>query len=136
MCGTEVVGPPGAALSVTGAPVLIRVGDPATGCAGDRLAGHVVLSANQAVTFGANIAYFDATIDNNGPGGTVVQANTVSGTLARAPATPLRPPTPACPTRPLPRRASAEGCERRPSQARPVSPWYGPADIRRYLWGV
>ena len=82
MCGTEVSGPPPAtALSVTGAQVPIRVGDPATDCAGNRFAGPVVLSSNLAVTFGANAVFHNATLDNNGPGNTVVKANTVFGTL-------------------------------------------------------
>lgn len=85
VCGTQVSGPsPGVALSVTNAPVPIRVGDPATGCAGNRFAGQVVLTANLAVTFGANTVSHNATIDNNGPGNTVVKANTLFGTLACA----------------------------------------------------
>ena len=82
MCGTEVSGPPPAtALSVTGAQVPIRVGDPATDCAGNRFASPVVLSSNLAVTFGANAVSHNATLDNNGPGNTVVKANTLFGTL-------------------------------------------------------
>jgi hypothetical protein len=92
LCGTQVSGPPpGAALSVTNAAVLIRVGDPATGCAGNRFAGHVVLTANLAVTFGANTVSHNATMGNNGPGQTVVKANTVFGTLGCAGNNP--PPT-------------------------------------------
>jgi hypothetical protein len=85
MCGAQVSGPaPATALSVTGATVPIRVGDPATGCAGNRFAGHVVLTGNLAVTFGANTVSHNATIDNNGPGSTVVKANTLFGTLGCA----------------------------------------------------
>lgn len=92
VCGTQVSGPsPGVALSVTNAPVPIRVGDPATGCAGNRFAGQVVLTANLAVTFGANTVSHSATIDNNGPGNTVVKANTVFGTVGCAGNNP--PPT-------------------------------------------
>ncbi|MFN2505694.1 MAG: beta strand repeat-containing protein [Acidimicrobiales bacterium] len=85
LCGTEVSGPsptPGVALSVTNATVPIRVGDPASGCAGNRFAGHVVLTGNLAVIFGANAVSHNATINTNGPGNTVIKANTVSGTLA------------------------------------------------------
>jgi hypothetical protein len=92
MCGSQVSGPPPAtALSVTGAQVPIRVGDPATGCAGNRFAGQVVLSSNLAVTFGANTVSHNTTINSNGPGNTVVKANTVFGTLACAGNNP--PPT-------------------------------------------
>ena len=85
MCGTQVSGPPPAtALSVTGAPAPIRVGDPAAGCAGNRFAGQVVLSNNLAVTFGANTVSHNATLDHNGPGSAVVKANTVFGTLGCA----------------------------------------------------
>ena len=85
LCGSDVSGPsPATALSVSNATVPIRVGDPATGCAGNRFAGLVVLSSNLAVTFGANIAYNNATLDNNGPGNTIVKANTVHGTLGCA----------------------------------------------------
>jgi hexosaminidase len=66
---------------VTNATVPIRVGDPATGCAGNRFAGQVSLTGNVAVTFGANVVSTNATIDNNGPGNTVIKANTVYGTL-------------------------------------------------------
>jgi hypothetical protein len=76
--------PPATALSVTNAPVPIRVGDPATACAGNRFAGQVVVSANLAVTFGANTVSHSATMDDNGPGNTVVKANTVFGTLSCA----------------------------------------------------
>lgn len=85
MCGTQVSGPsPAVALSVTNAGVPIRVGDPAAGCAGNRFAGQVNLSGNLAVTFGANTVSHNATIDNNGPGNTVVKADTVFGTLGCA----------------------------------------------------
>ena len=85
MCGTQVSGPaPATALSVTGAAVPVRVGDPASGCAGNRFAGQVVLSGNAAVTFGANTVSHDATLENNGPGLTIVKANTVFGTLGCA----------------------------------------------------
>ncbi|HUR22396.1 MAG TPA: hypothetical protein VMZ73_00845 [Acidimicrobiales bacterium] len=92
MCGSQVSGPsPATALSVTNAPVPIRVGDPANGCAGNRFAGQVVLSNNLAVTFGANAVSHPATINSNGPGNTVIKANTVFGTLACAGNNP--PPT-------------------------------------------
>jgi hypothetical protein len=85
LCATKVAGPtpaPTTALTVTNAAVLIRVGDPASGCAGNQFAGKVVLTANLAVTFGANIVSESATIGNNGAGNTVVKANTLYGALA------------------------------------------------------
>lgn len=89
LCGAWVSGPaPGLALRVTGAPVRVQAGDPPAGCAGNRFAGQVTLTGNRAVTFGANIAYHSVAIDNNGPGNTVVKANTISGTLACAGNTP------------------------------------------------
>ena len=92
LCGAQVSGPPpGVALSVTNAPVPIRIGDPATGCAGNRFAGQVVLTGNLAVTFGANTVSHNATINNNGTGQTVVKANTLFGTLGCAGNNP--PPT-------------------------------------------
>lgn len=81
-CGSEVAGASTVtALSVTNATVPIRVGDPSTGCAGNRFAGRVNVSSSLAVTFGANTLSLDATLDNNGPGKTIVKANTVYGTL-------------------------------------------------------
>ena len=93
LCGAQVSppAPGGVALSVTNAAVPIRVGDPATGCAGNRFAGQVSLTGNLAVTFGANTVSHSATINTNGPGHTVVKANNVFGTLGCAGNNP--PPT-------------------------------------------
>lgn len=77
-CGAQVSGPsPSPALTVTSATVPVRIGDPANGCAGNRFAGDVTLTSNLAVTFGANIVSSSATINSNGPGDTVIKANTV-----------------------------------------------------------
>ncbi|HET7720736.1 MAG TPA: hypothetical protein VFK43_12260, partial [Acidimicrobiales bacterium] len=82
LCGAQVSGPaPAAALIVTHATVPIRLGDPAAGCAGNRFAGQVHVASNLAVTFGANTVSHNATLDANGPGRTVIKANTVLGTL-------------------------------------------------------
>ena len=62
----------------------IRIGDPASGCAGNRLAGDVTLTGNLAVTFGANLVSRNMAVNSNGPGATVVKANTVYGSLACA----------------------------------------------------
>jgi hypothetical protein len=83
LCGSAISGPsPAPALNVSSAPVPIRIGDPATGCARNRFAGQVSLTSNLAVIFGANEVSHNATIDTNGPGNTIVKANTVFGTLA------------------------------------------------------
>ncbi|MEW6154022.1 MAG: choice-of-anchor D domain-containing protein [Actinomycetota bacterium] len=86
LCGTDVSGPRPSmvALTVTDAPVPVRAGDPAAGCAGNRIAGHVVMSSNLAAMFGANTVSHSATFDGNGPGNTVVKANTMFGALGCA----------------------------------------------------
>ncbi len=77
ICGRDVSGPsPATVLSVTNATVPIQVGDPATGCGGNRFAGQVILSNNVAVTLAANAVSHNVSIDNNGPRSTVVKANT------------------------------------------------------------
>jgi len=82
LCGTQVSGPsPGVALSVANAPVPIRIGDPANGCAGNRFAGDVNLTSNLAVTFGANIVSNNVTINTNGPGSTAIRANNINQAL-------------------------------------------------------
>jgi hypothetical protein len=82
LCGSGVAGPaPATALSVSNATVPIRVGDPATGCTRNRFAGQVSLTSNLAVTFGGNEVSHNATLDTNGPGNTIVKANTVFGSL-------------------------------------------------------
>lgn len=78
ICGSQVSGPsPGQAILVSGATVPIRIGDPASGCAGNRFAGDVNIISNQAVTFGSNIGSTNVNINSNGPGSTVIKANTV-----------------------------------------------------------
>ncbi|MDQ6726923.1 MAG: ice-binding family protein [Actinomycetota bacterium] len=78
ICGSQVSPPvSGVALRVTGATVPIRIGDPASACAGNRFAGDVNLTGNQAVTFGSNIGSTNVNINNNGPGNTVIKADTV-----------------------------------------------------------
>jgi len=92
MCGASVSGPsPNQALGVSNATVPIRIGDPAAGCAGNRFAGDVNLSNNLAVTFGANAVSNNVNVNNNGPGNTVIKANTVYQVLACAGNSP--PPT-------------------------------------------
>jgi hypothetical protein len=83
ICGTVIGGPaPATALSVSNAAVPIRIGDPATGCAGNRFAGQVTLTANLVATFGGNQVTQAATVTSGGPGNTVIKANNVFGALA------------------------------------------------------
>lgn len=88
LCGSQVSASPpfpvGQALAVSNALVPIRVGDPANACAGNRFAGIVRLNANLATTFGANIVSHNIGVNNNGPGNTVIKANTTHQTLACA----------------------------------------------------
>ena len=78
ICGSQVSPPvSGVALRVTGATVPIRIGDPASACAGNRFAGDVNLTGNQAVTFGSNIGSTNVNINTNGPGATVIKGDTV-----------------------------------------------------------
>ena len=92
ICGTDISGPaPNQALGVSNAPVPIRIGDPATGCAGNRFAGDVNLTGNLAVTFGANAVSHNLNVNSNGPGATVIKANTIYGALSCAGNNP--PPT-------------------------------------------
>ena len=85
LCGAQVSGPsPAQALGVSNAAVPIRIGDPANGCAGNRFSGDVNLTANLAVTFGANISSRNVNVNTNGPGNTVVKANTITLALACA----------------------------------------------------
>jgi hexosaminidase len=94
ICGSAVSGPaptPSTALSVANAAVPVSIGDPATGCAGNRFAGDVKLTSNLAVTFGANTVSGNVNVNSNGPGNTVIKANTIYQALACARNNP--PPT-------------------------------------------
>lgn len=83
LCAAVVTGPPGGlALSVSNAPVHLRIGDPARSCAGNRFTGGVTLTANLGLTFGANSVTGNVTVTNGGSGNTVVKANSISGALA------------------------------------------------------
>lgn len=83
ICGTDVSGPPPAsALTVTGAMVPVRIGDSTAGCAANRFAGPVTLSANLATTFANNTVSHDLSVAGNGPGNTVLRGNTILATLA------------------------------------------------------
>jgi hypothetical protein len=85
VCGSEVTAPtadPSQGIVVRNSLVAPVVGDPANGCAGNRVAGDVTFTGNTAgLTFGANIVSRNVTVNSNA-GPTVVKANTISGTLA------------------------------------------------------
>lgn len=72
----------GVALSVANAQVPIRIGDPASGCAGNQWAGIVNLTADLATTMGANTFARNVNVTNSGPGNTIIKANTSYATLA------------------------------------------------------
>jgi len=83
ICGSQVSGPsPGQALGVFNATVPVRIGDAARNCAGNRFAGNVNLIGNGTQTLGNNVIFGNATVNNGGPGQTLVKNNNVSGLLA------------------------------------------------------
>ena len=86
VCGSQVSGPsttPGQGIVVSNASVPIRIGDPAAGCAFNRVAGDVVLTGNTAgLTLGSNIVSGNVTVNNNTVGTDVIKANNIFKTLA------------------------------------------------------
>ncbi len=95
VCGSQVAAPsttPIQGIVVSNAAVPITIGDPANGCAGNRVAGDVSLTGNTAgLTLGANIVSGNVTVNNNTVGTDLVKANNVFKALACAGNTP--PPT-------------------------------------------
>ncbi len=94
LCGSQVAAPtgnPGLGVVVSGAAVPLRIGDPAAGCAMNRVAGDVNLGGNTAgLVLGGNVVSRNVSVNGNG-GGAVVKGNTISGALACSGNTP--PPT-------------------------------------------
>ncbi len=88
VCGSQISAPtatPSQGIVVSGAAVPIRIGDPATGCALNRVAGDVSLTGNSAgLTLGANFVSGNVTVSNNAVGTDVVKANNVFKALACA----------------------------------------------------
>ncbi len=83
ICGSQISGPsPGQALGVFDSDVPVVIGDASTGCAGNRFAGTVNLIGNVALTFGSNIVSHTVTVNDGGPGITVLKSNTIYGNLA------------------------------------------------------
>jgi len=85
LCGSQIAAPSGSTgkgVVVKNATVPVRVGDPSAGCAGNRVAGDVVLIGNSAgLTLGANVVSGNVTVNDNTAGAVVVKGNTVYGTL-------------------------------------------------------
>lgn len=88
ICNSQIASPPGnpaQGLVVSGATTPLRIGDPASGCAGNRIAGDVRLTGNTGgLTLGANTVSGNVTVDNNTVGTPVVKANNVFRTLGCA----------------------------------------------------
>ncbi len=86
VCGSQVSAPtatPSQGIVVSNAAVPIRIGDPAYGCAFNRVAGDVSLTGNSAgLTLGANFVSGNVTVNNNTVGTDVVKANHVFKALA------------------------------------------------------
>ena len=88
VCNSQIAAPsgnPAQGLVVDGASTPLRIGDPAAGCAGNRIAGDVRLTGNTGgLTLGANTVSGNMTVDNNTVGTPVVKANNVFKTLGCA----------------------------------------------------
>jgi hypothetical protein len=88
LCNSQVAAPagnPSQGVVVNGATTPLRIGDPANGCAGNRIAGDVRLTSNTGgLTLGANTVSGNVTVDNNTVGAPVVKANNVFKTLGCA----------------------------------------------------
>lgn len=88
VCNAQVTAPsgnPAQGVVVSGATTPLRIGDPASGCAGNRIAGDVRLTGNTGgLTLGANMVAGNVTVDNNTVGTPVVKANNVFKTLGCA----------------------------------------------------
>ncbi|HJV08471.1 MAG TPA: hypothetical protein VJ653_02290, partial [Acidimicrobiales bacterium] len=84
VCGTQITAPfatPMQGIVVTNATVPLRIGDPAGGCALNRVAGGISLTGNTSgLTVGSNIVTRDVVVNNNA-GAIVIKGNTVGGTL-------------------------------------------------------
>lgn len=88
LCNTQVAAPsgnPAQGVVVSGARTPIRIGDPASGCAGNRIAGDVRLTGNTGgLTLGGNTVSGNVAVDNNTVGTPVVKANNVFKNLGCA----------------------------------------------------
>lgn len=85
VCGSRVASPPTSpsqGVVVSNATGPVRIGDPATECAANRVAGDVTLTGNTAgLTLGSNIVSGNVTVNNN-TGTSVIKANNIFKILA------------------------------------------------------
>jgi hypothetical protein len=88
ICNSQISAPfgnPTQGVVVSGASTPIRIGDPANGCAGNRIAGDVRLTSNTGgLTLGANVISGNVTVDTNTVGTAVVKANSTFKALGCA----------------------------------------------------
>jgi YVTN family beta-propeller protein len=82
VCGAQVRGLGTPALHVADATVPFRVGNKPHGCAGNSFQGNVSLVNNSAPWFANNTVTGNVTVNDGGPGPTIVRTNMIYGTLA------------------------------------------------------
>ncbi len=84
LCGSDLKDPgAGPTLSVTNTTGAVRIGDPASGCAGNAIAGNVKVATNSGgVVFGNNFVGGNATFTANTSGPIVIKNNFIGGVLA------------------------------------------------------
>ena len=86
VCGSQIAAPlakPTQGVVVSNANGLVRIGDPANGCALNKVAGDVSLTANTgSVTLRSNVVSRNVGVTNNVVGPSTVGANGIVGTLA------------------------------------------------------
>jgi hypothetical protein len=88
VCNSQISAPTGdptKSVVVTGSSTPLRIGDPASGCPGNRIAGDVRLTGNTGgITLGGNVISGNVTVDTNTIGTTIVKANSVFKALGCA----------------------------------------------------
>lgn len=88
VCNSQISAPSGLptqGVVVSGSGTPLRIGDPANGCAGNRIAGDVRLTSNTGgLTLGANVISGNVTVDTNTIGTAIVKANSVFKALGCA----------------------------------------------------
>ena len=82
VCGAQVRGLGTLALHVSDATVPFRAGNKPHGCAGNTFQGSVSLVNNTAPWFSNNTVTGNVTVNDGGPGPTIIRTNMIYGTLA------------------------------------------------------
>jgi YVTN family beta-propeller protein len=83
ICGSQVSpSPAGQALGVFESTVPVLIGNAPSGCPANRFAGNVNLIGNDTLTVASNTVSGNLTVNNGGPGATLIRSNNVLGTLA------------------------------------------------------